>query len=628
MRYTGLSGIDTESMVQQLMKAESMKYDKLYRQRQLVEWKQEAYHDVANTMKTFSATFLQMTNLTSNIRAVSSFNKFNTSAKIGDKDSAAVKVTASKAGEVKLLVKRLAAAEAYETNRVAVSARGEETFSWASLNFGDSITIRLDNGSDKTITMDQLPFATEAEFTDWFNGKLEAAFGTEPLLNTQGSQPSQPPSKVQAAIKDGKLDISAVNVGHTITVVNNSGSANKFGFAAGSTTSKLQASTLADLGFTGGGTLKVNGEDIIFDANMSADNFLSKLNTVSGVSASYDSKKEVYVLKSTGTGVENAIAFAGDMGAFGASTFTKVSDAQDALIELDGVEISRSTNKFTVDGLSLELLATTETSAGSGVYDTISIKAEANVDDTLNLIKKFVEEYNSMLEKLNTQYNTSRAKSSSYTKYEPLTSDEKAAMTEKEVELWEAKAKEGMLYRDEIVNSVISSMRSMLYEPVTLSDGKKISLWELGITTSSSRGNEAGKLVIDETKLRSALTDRAEDVTQLFTKSSDKYSYSSTTKKDYYNLLRDEGLGDRLYHIIENATSSSGTISLRAGVSKTDYNSVLAKQLTDIDTSITDAINKLTAKEEQYYLMFSKMEAAISQNSAMMSQMQSLLGIA
>jgi flagellar hook-associated protein 2 len=343
---------------------------------------------------------------------------------------------------------------------------------------------------------------------------------------------------------------------------------------------------------------------------------------VAGVTAAYDPLKETFVIKSSGTGLENAIDFS-----LGGHSVTSVmyqtSTAQDAVIEYNGQQITRSSNKFTLDGMTLELFSVTQD--GSGILQAANIKAEANVAATTDLIKKFVEAYNTMLVKLNEAYNTPRARSGQYQLYEPLTDEEKKALTEKEVETLENKAKEGVLYRNQLINDVTRSMRSMLYEAVPLADGRKMSIYEIGITTSNAGGMESGKLVLDENKLRKALETRPEDVAQLFTKSSDTYSYSD--KKNYYNLLKDEGIGERLFHIIDHAAGVSGTFSAQAGYSSMDVTSTLSKQLQRMDVSIAAANKALIAKENRYYEMFSKMEAAVQQNNAMMAQLQSMLGL-
>ena len=76
-------------------------------------------------------------------------------------------------------------------------------------------------------------------------------------------------------------------------------------------------------------------------------------------------------------------------------------------------------------------------------------------------------------------------------------------MTEKEIEQWEEKAKEGILYRDEILDGIMSDLRTQIYAPVKLSDGTNMYLFDLGITTTN-KYREGGVLEIDENKLDEA----------------------------------------------------------------------------------------------------------------------------
>jgi len=47
IRFSGLaSGLDTESIVKQLMQVERMKVDRYYKQRQTLEWKREDYREI------------------------------------------------------------------------------------------------------------------------------------------------------------------------------------------------------------------------------------------------------------------------------------------------------------------------------------------------------------------------------------------------------------------------------------------------------------------------------------------------------------------------------------------------------------------------------------------------------
>ena len=64
------------------------------------------------------------------------------------------------------------------------------------------------------------------------------------------------------------------------------------------------------------------------------------------------------------------------------------------------------------------------------------------MDKTVDLMKQFVEDFNEIMDDLNTK--TRERKNS---KYSPLTEAQKEAMTEKEIELWEKKAKAGNTWK-------------------------------------------------------------------------------------------------------------------------------------------------------------------------------------
>lgn len=87
-------------------------------------------------------------------------------------------------------------------------------------------------------------------------------------------------------------------------------------------------------------------------------------------------------------------------------------------------------------------------------------------------------------------------------------------MSDKEIELWEEKAKSGLLRSDSLLSSILSEMRMALGAAVERSGGA-VSLRQMGITTGA--WYEYGRLYLDENKLRSALTEDPDAVRELFT---------------------------------------------------------------------------------------------------------------
>ncbi len=83
IRFTGMSGIDTQSMIEQLMKAESMRKNALFRNRTSLDWRQEAYRSTGNAIKNFQNSFLSFTSTNSivNMRSSNAFSSNETKAK-------------------------------------------------------------------------------------------------------------------------------------------------------------------------------------------------------------------------------------------------------------------------------------------------------------------------------------------------------------------------------------------------------------------------------------------------------------------------------------------------------------------------------------------------------------------
>ena len=101
MRMTGFSGLDTESIVADLMRAERIPLDILRQKRTLVEWKQEAYRNITNLLNGFRSKFFDIVNRSSYMLSSSSI-KVMTAA---SSNSNYVSVSASSsavAGEIRI----------------------------------------------------------------------------------------------------------------------------------------------------------------------------------------------------------------------------------------------------------------------------------------------------------------------------------------------------------------------------------------------------------------------------------------------------------------------------------------------------------------------------------------------
>lgn len=268
--------------------------------------------------------------------------------------------------------------------------------------------------------------------------------------------------------------------------------------------------------------------------------------------------------------------------------------ASDAVIELNGAELTGSSNTFSVNGLTLNLTSTTLNQT-TGDYDEISLTVNNDTQAAYDMVKNFVTKYNEILEEMNTRYNAKSARD-----YDPLTDEQKEAMTDDEVEKWETKIKDSLLRRDNTLNSLISTMRSSLLLNVEV-NGKKYSLASFGIKTSSDY-TEKGKLHI--------FGDEDDD------------TYSSET-----NALM-EALENNPEAVMKTLAEAGQNLydSLTKKMSKTSLSSALTfyndKQLDDAQSDYKKRIEELEEKlkdlEDRYYNQFTAMETALAklQNSS------------
>ncbi|MDR1538988.1 MAG: flagellar filament capping protein FliD [Clostridiales bacterium] len=641
MRMTGLSGIDTESMVTAMMKAEGMKLDRLKATNQITQWTQSAYHNVTNVMKGFQTSFLNLTSSTS-ARLNSSFLRNAVSIKSSStgKESSGIAITSSSGanqGSYSVKVMQLAQSDSYvgtsssNIGKITGSVDFSIQSNIESLAEGDSFTVNLD-GLSKTISLNASDIANlkanpaqdnSSTLAGIIQDKIDQAFGSE-----ISSDPSSP-HKVTVGVDGGKLTFTAKK-GHTATIGGNADTLGKMGVSSGSSTSFNLKQTLAEaFNISGEVSFSINGVKFSFDSDVKVQDMMETINKKNaGVKFSYDSSGQQFKLESTSTGLANSIKISDDSSNFlqGAIGFSNdenlqgAKKAKDSIFEFNGVTTTRDSNKVSISGLTLELKEVTTAEEGS-----LNINVSKDTTNTLEFIKKFIENYNSMIDGINKELNTNRPKKDSYNYYQPLTDEEKEAMKDTDIVNWEAKAKTGLLYNDQLLRDVTSNLRTYLYQPVKMADGKEINLFNLGITFSKTFSDQ-GKLEIDEEKLKAAIDEYGEDIANVFTKTS---SISSGSGSINSARLKEEGFSERINDIINSAVGSSGSITIKAGTPGdhlSDMSSSMYKTLTDQNKRISDMLAYLQQKETDYYTMFSKMEQAITAANSQMAYLQAQLG--
>lgn len=451
---------------------------------------------------------------------------------------------------------------------------------------GSTFTITV-NGKENKFTLkskDDASISFDDAITE-INSWLGSQYGTTGTGDAKTNHIS-----IQKNV-DGKMELSA-SQGYKVSIpASGEDISVKMGFTAGQNNTLEPKDKLVDLGVTG----EING--ITITADMTFEQFAEQLQTKlqltdagAKVVANEDGSLSVTGnVTLTGTAVSHFFGQDSvNLSTSGGSDkpFLKQAGTNAEIVMGDGTVIQRSTNSFVLDGVGIELLE--ETKVGDA---PIEIGVSRNTDQILSGIKGFVEEYNTMIDKLHKMVN----QDATYRKYPPLSAAQKKEMTEKEIAAWEEKSKEGLLRNDPILNGILNDMRTALYQKPE--DGK-FALYDLGITTGGWQEN--GKLHIqDEAKLKELIENNSVEIEKLFTDS-------------------EKGIAAQMNKILDKAakksTASPGSLVQMAGIKGwgTDSSNTLAKQMKGID-QILESLNRTYESEKtRYWKQFNTMEKVLS----------------
>jgi len=405
----------------------------------------------------------------------------------------------------------------------------------------------------------------------------------------------------------------------------------------------------------------LSGKDI---SDLSLKELTRQINRADiGVTASYEESIDRFFLQTNQTGAENTVSFSDesvlhdetgqpilDMDGNATSFLSKLKlkyetmgtnaagqpvqmpadvlpgtyAGRDAVFDFGAaLGITRPSNQFTVNDIDFDLKAVGRT----------TVHVDTDEDAVMEKITEFQSSYNELIDKID-----SLLREEEYRDYPPLTAEQKSEMTEKEIELWEGKAKSGLLRNDSLIGQVMQKARLGLYERVKGLDGSFDQLTEIGITTERyAAGTMGGRLEIDEGKLREAIRKDPEGIVDLLFHQPDPGISDETEKR------QDTGLVGRMYG---DMISGMKEIILRAGPGEDAklYRSVNSTMLLDfvtkhgsismLDESISDYEEKvyrmglrLADKEESYWKKFTAMETALNKMYSQSNWLTQQLGM-
>ncbi len=354
---------------------------------------------------------------------------------------------------------------------------------------------------------------------------------------------------------------------------------------------------------------------VTIDANTTLDNIASQLSSY-GLTASYDAANGRFFISSASTGTENqftleaadedgeailaGLKLTEDSGA-------SIQDATDATLFLNGAEFTSSTNTFSINGMTFTASGVSEQDA-SGNYKSLTINTAIDYQGIYDMIKDLINEYSALVNQLDTLYNADDADG-----YNPLSDDEKAAMTETEIEDWETYIKDGLLSGNSTINTVMYSMYSTMINGFSV-NGSNMYLSDFGIGTLSyftAADNEKHAYYIDgdsdsaytasnEDKLMGMIASDPDTVINFFTQLSQSLwstldtQMKSTDLSSVYKVYNDKQM-------------------------QTDYD--------DYTSKIATAETKLSTWEQYWYDKFTAMEVALATLSSTESAISSLFSM-
>lgn len=656
IRMTGLaSGMDTQALVSQLSEAYQKKVDNAKKAQTKAEWKKEAwaglnaklqnfYKGALSTFKT-TGTYKAKT-VTGTLTGVSI--KAGNNAVNGNHKVKVVKTASAQMWTGKNIKTDTdgRAKSVTSTSYDAISSSTDENGSSRKISGlldsnGDNLLRKLENGvgftvgegnSAKSITISANANTTIDDLVDSVNTQLDGTGLTASFENggfvftntnlmttttdTEGNNISVQGASI--AIKANDADSASLlgisESGTSVKAADDTGTGNTLKSGAfarekvETTGSSIKASTkVSDLmganwsGDSTSITIKDNAgneQTVAIDKNMTLDG-LARAMADKGINASFDENQGRFYVSSTNTGEDNSFSFGGNQDVIGAIGLdlqdgdpAKIS-ASSAKIMYNGVEYSSNSNNFNINGLSFDVTAE---------GDEMQFSVNTDVDNIYNKVKDFLKEYNSLLKEMNTLYNADSSRG-----YDPLTSDEKDAMSDDEVKEWEKKIKDSLLRRDDTLSNLTSNFRSIMNKSVSY-DGKNYSLSSFGINTGD--WSERGLLHLDGDaddsttsgnvdRLKAAIAENPEAVTKTFAE-----------------------LGNQLYNFMMKAQKKTTTSS-----SQTFYDDItLDSDIKTQKSNVTKMQEKMQAEEDKYYKQFGKMETAMAKLQSQQSYLAGLFG--
>lgn len=641
LRISGMaSGIDTDAVVKSMVSNYQSKIDKANAAKQTLLWKQEGYRDIIKGVKGLQDYFDPLSS-----KYMLSGNSFNTNS-VANSDSAIVTGTASssaKTGTYTVGVQQLAEqAKITGTSLNSIidvaDATAESAWSGVTLTIGGTTLAALDTivtTNSNGTSLDEIVANINSKIAATsLNGTVSASYVNDAngnhikFTNTRSTSLSMTASTpaVLGSISSINNQISSRSKLSDLNVANMSFS---LSYDSLTTTSPIAISAVST------DTIQ-DVMDKVKSATsgavaMSIDDITGK---ISFQSRNYGSGSSLQISGITGDSSKLGIA-------------GKLVTGKDAIVSITApgqatVTTTQNSNKFTVNGVSYNL------SSVNVAGKTSNINVTSNSDTVVSNVKKFIEDYNTIISTINTKLTEKKDNN-----FAPLTDDQRTSMTDDQIKTWETKAKIGLLKKDDYLSSLMNQLRGTLYAPV-YSDASdtvagKISLsfgsygtGAIGIETSADL-SDGGKLIIkDEAKLKNVIENKMDDFKKLFIGTSSSDLGSSTAYIGSKNY-KEDGIFTRMNAIMKDYVASPG-LGKDGTYTTAGYMNLFVNKQYDFSSSGSGGKNtlpdqvynkvlsaskfqtQLMAAQTRYYAKFTALEKAMNALNSQQSSLASMLG--
>lgn len=464
IRLPGLAtGMDTETMVKEMLTGEQNKIDKAKQKEQTLKWQQEIYREVINDVKGFNDKYFSFTSKDSILIS----SAWNTLAVNSSNPNVITATGSAGANQVdyKFDVINLAQPPRAESSTSLNGKTIKKDSNLKDLGLSGETTFIFRYGDEDNEVSKPITIRTENTYKKEIVPIQQVDADGKPMVDADGK-----PVYVQKVDVDGKPMVDA----------------------------------------DGNPIYETKEIDVLDQPADTIETLVKKINnsTSGEVKASYSEMTGKFTIESSKTGSDSSLKIVSQNGkdesealdflGFNAKGFTGTNSEVLVTSGSFSKTLEEQSNSFTIDGIKYNVHA----------EGTSELTSKQDVQPVVDKMKAFVEDYNKIMDKV---YDTLIQKPNR--EYPPLTESQKKDMDEDEIKKWEEKAKKGLLRNDSDMRKFMDDMQKSIF-----GDNMQI-LNEMGLK-SHENYNKRGQISLDETKFIKALENNSDKVYDMLAKGS------------------------------------------------------------------------------------------------------------